>query len=236
VHGVGNNDSDGGNGPAQLEQVAVDTGRVDPDDAESAMDGSGVPMLELFLRKEAPAGELRRKLVAVRASPVEDASTLGQQLAESLQELEGLDSSKAVLKVSSPTFCACFGNSYISRLMHGGPPKQGNSVDRHDPPARSQTSPCSRRRAAADQGAGWFRLSAVQHASLGMTKTLHLQVDKYDGTGPVKVTLDLSGESASSDSPDTVDSNQPESTSDEDDAAKFLQVQYFQSSCSCIPG
>jgi len=57
-----------------------------------------------------------------------------------------------------------------------------------------------------------------------MTKIWHLQVDKYDGTGPVKVTLDLSGESASSDSPNSVDSNQPESTSDEDDAAKFLQV------------
>ena len=104
--------------------MAVDTGRVDPDDAESAMDGSGVPMLELFLRKEAPDGELRRKLVAVRASPVEDASTLGQQLAESLQAMEGLDSSKAVLKVISPAFCACSGIRCISRLMHGGSLKQ----------------------------------------------------------------------------------------------------------------
>ena len=82
-------------------QVAVDTGRVDPDEAETAMDGSGVPMLELFLRKEGSDGELQRKLVAVRASPVEDASSMGQQLAESLQGLEGLDSSNAVLKVSS---------------------------------------------------------------------------------------------------------------------------------------
>ena len=66
------------------------------------MDGSGVPMLELFLRKDGgEGGELRRRLVAVRASPVEDASTLGQQLAESLQAMEGIDSSNAVLKVSS---------------------------------------------------------------------------------------------------------------------------------------
>ena len=69
-----------------------------------------------------------------------------------------------------------------------------------------------------------------------MTKMSHLQVDKYDGTGPVKVTLDLSGESASSDSPDSVDSNQPESTSDEDDAAKFLQDLGFGGVVGDMPG
>jgi hypothetical protein len=56
-------------------------------------------MMELFLRK-APNGELQRKLVAVRGTPVEEKS-LGQQVVASIEALDGLDGS-AVVKA-----CAC---------------------------------------------------------------------------------------------------------------------------------
>ena len=76
-------------------QVAVDTGRVTPEEAGSALEGAGVPLLELFLRK-GPDGGLQRKLVAVRGSPVEEEKSLGQQVVESLQGLDGMDGSVVV--------------------------------------------------------------------------------------------------------------------------------------------
>ena len=77
-------------------------------------------------------------------------------------------------------------------------------------------------RAACYLLAGRAAPCADQPASLGLTEASQPQVEKHDGTGPVKVTLDFTGgEAASSDSPDQPE--QPEPTSDDDDAAKFLQ-------------
>ena len=73
-----------------MAQVAVDTGRITPEEAGSVMEGAGVPLLELFLRR-GPDGGLQRKLVAVRGSPVEDSKTLGQQVVESLEALDGME-------------------------------------------------------------------------------------------------------------------------------------------------
>ena len=99
-----------------MAQVAADTGRLNPDEVESAMDGSGVPLIELFLRKgERPGGKLRRKLVAVRGSPVEGESSLGQQLAASLEAMHG--DSGAVLNVRWPVLESCHGGTRRRGLM-----------------------------------------------------------------------------------------------------------------------
>ena len=58
------------------------------------MEGAGVPLMELFLRK-GPDGALQRKLVAVRGTPVEEKS-LGQQVVASIEALDGLDGSAVV--------------------------------------------------------------------------------------------------------------------------------------------
>ena len=81
---------------------------------------------------------------------------------------------------------------------------------------------------------GWTGRAFCRPARRPESDTLsRLQVEKHDGNGPVKVTLDLSGESAGSDGPDA---DQPELSTDADDAAKFLQDLGFGGVVGDMPG